>query len=122
MRRGQAEQQAMANAESRVPKTMDIALLGGGWAFLLEFSTVIVILFILLCLGILNAITGRDSITILASIAGYVLGKASANAQRGHASDGHAATPAPIARPANGENDPPAAGRHDRSTAGRGPA
>lgn len=78
-----AERQAQANAESRVPRTMDIALLGGGWSFLLEFSTVIVILFILLCLGILNAITGRDSVTILASIAGYVLGKASANAPRG---------------------------------------
>jgi hypothetical protein len=73
---------AKKNAEERVPKSMDISILGGGWSFLLEFSTVIVILFILLSLGILKQITGENATTILASIAGYVLGKASASAQR----------------------------------------
>jgi hypothetical protein len=76
------EARAQGIAESRVPISMDISLLGGGWSFLLEFSTVIVILFILLCLGILSAVTGKDATTILASIAGYVLGKASASIQR----------------------------------------
>jgi hypothetical protein len=55
-----ARVKAEVSAESRVPRTMDISFLGGGWSFLLEFSTVIVILFILLCMRILNAITGRD--------------------------------------------------------------
>jgi hypothetical protein len=81
--RQEAEQTALKNAKNRVPKTMDISLLGGGWSFLLEFSTVIIIIFILLCLSILNALTGKEAITILASIAGYVLGKASASSQRG---------------------------------------
>jgi hypothetical protein len=80
-----AERQASQSAEDRVPKSMDISLLGGGWSFLLEFSTVIVILFILLCMGILNSINGKDAVTILASIAGYVLGKASAAVQTRHA-------------------------------------
>jgi hypothetical protein len=73
---------AQKSADQRVPQTLDISLLGGGWIFILEFSTVIVIIFILLCLGILGAVSGQQTITILASIAGYVLGKASANAQR----------------------------------------
>jgi hypothetical protein len=87
------EQEATDIAEKRAPKAMDISLLGGGWSFLLEFSTVIVILFILLCLAILNSLTGKDSVTILASIAGYVLGKASGSAQRGQSP----AQPAPSA-------------------------
>jgi hypothetical protein len=78
-----AEITAEVNAERRVPRSMDIAILGGGWSFLLEFSTVIVIIFVLLCLGILNSLTGRDLTTIMASIAGYVLGKASISLGKG---------------------------------------
>lgn len=80
--RRQAEQQAQQRAETMIPSSMDISLLGGGWTFLLEFSTVIVILFVLLCLGVLGTVTGKDIITVLASIAGYVLGKATASAQK----------------------------------------
>ncbi|HEY6250780.1 MAG TPA: hypothetical protein VI685_12535 [Candidatus Angelobacter sp.] len=53
-----------------------------GWAFLLEFSTVIVIIFALLVLGILETLDGREIATILAAIAGYVLGKASGGAKK----------------------------------------
>lgn len=84
-RKGEAD--AQARAERRVPASIDISLLGGGWSFLLEFSTVIVIIFILLCLGILNSITGKDLTTILASIAGYVLGKASSVAHKSQKKD-----------------------------------
>jgi Na+/H+-dicarboxylate symporter len=65
---------------------MDISLLGGGWSFLLEFSTVIVIIFTLLILGIASVIQGKDIVTILASIAGYVLGKATSGSSPGLAS------------------------------------
>ena len=66
-------------AEKRVPKSWDaLSLLGGGYSFLLEFSTVIVIIFSILCLGFLGILGGQDIATILAATAGYVLGKASA--------------------------------------------
>jgi hypothetical protein len=78
----QAEQSAQKRAEERIPKSMDISLLGGGWAFLLEFSTVIVIIYTLLVLGILGALEGKEISTILAAIAGYVLGKATADASK----------------------------------------
>ena len=68
--------EAAKRAEKKIPSSIDISLLGGGWAFLLEFSTVIVIIFTLLILGILETLEGKDIATILAAIAGYVLGKA----------------------------------------------
>jgi hypothetical protein len=74
--RKDADARALQRAEKRVPSSLDISLLGGGWAFLLEFSTVIVIIFTLLILGILKILEGREISTILAAIAGYVLGKA----------------------------------------------
>ncbi len=82
--REKAEKEAQRRANDMVPQSIDISLLGGGWSFLLEFSTVIVIIFVLLCLGLMGAIASKDITTILASIAGYVLGRASsAAAQRG---------------------------------------
>lgn len=71
------EKSALERARKKIPSSIDISLLGGGWAFLLEFSTVIVIIFTLLILGILGTLEGKDISTILAAIAGYVLGKAS---------------------------------------------
>lgn len=71
------EGKALKYAEEKVPKTMDVSVLGGGFAFLLEFSTIIVIIFTLLILGILGSLEGKEIATILASIAGYVLGKVS---------------------------------------------
>jgi hypothetical protein len=75
-----AEADALKRAEKKVPASIDISLLGGGFAFLLEFSTVIVIIFTLLILGILKTLEGKDIATILAAIAGYVLGKATSAA------------------------------------------
>jgi hypothetical protein len=43
--RQQVEIEAARRAEKKVPSSIDISLLGGGWSFLLEFSTVIVIIF-----------------------------------------------------------------------------
>ena len=80
--RQEAEVRAAKLAEKKIPSSIDISLLGGGWAFLLEFSTVIVIIFTLLILGILQTLEGKDIATILAAIAGYVLGKASSAAKQ----------------------------------------
>jgi hypothetical protein len=80
--RQEAEAEAQRRAEKKVPASIDISLLGGGWSFLLEFSTVIVIIFVLLCLGLLGTVSGKDIIAVLAAIAGYVLGKASSVAQK----------------------------------------
>lgn len=80
--RKEAARVALERARRRVPSSIDISLLGGGWAFLLEFSTVIVIIFALLILGILKILEGREIATILAAIAGYVLGKATGSAKQ----------------------------------------
>lgn len=77
-----AEDLALKRARKKIPSSIDISLLGGGWAFLLEFSTVIVIIFTLLILGVLKILEGKEISTILAAIAGYVLGKASASARQ----------------------------------------
>lgn len=79
--RKEAERQAVDRAQKKVPTSIDISLLGGGWGFLLEFSTVIVIIFSLLILGILKVLEGKEIATILAAIAGYVLGKATSTAK-----------------------------------------
>jgi hypothetical protein len=76
------ERTAYERAKKKVPTSFDISLLGGGYSFLLEFSTVIVIIFTLLILGILNIMQGKDISTILASIAGYVLGKATSESRK----------------------------------------
>jgi hypothetical protein len=95
--REKAERDAQKRANKMVPESIDISLLGGGWSFLLEFSTVIVIIFVLLCLAVLGAISGKDTTTILASIAGYVLGRAtSAAAQKGADKEPEKAPPGPL--------------------------
>jgi hypothetical protein len=77
-----AETEAESRAAKKIPQSIDASLLGGGWGFLLEFSTVIVIIFALVVLGISQIVPGKDISTILAAVAGYVLGKASAAAQK----------------------------------------
>ena len=55
--------------------TMDVSSLGGGWVFVLEFTTIIFIVFAVLALGLLGVLTAEPIATILAAVAGYVLGK-----------------------------------------------
>jgi hypothetical protein len=87
------EKEALRRAERRIPKSMDISMLGGGWSFLLEFSTVIVIIFTLLALGVSGAIPGKDISTILAAVAGYVLGKATSATSSSGRDGGEGAKP-----------------------------
>lgn len=81
-RRRHIDAEALRRAKRKVPESMDISLLGGGWIFLLEFSTVIVIIFAVVILGILGTLQSQEISTILAAIAGYVLGKAAGTAGR----------------------------------------
>jgi hypothetical protein len=78
---GDKDKKIRTVADKFVPKAADISVLGGGFSFLLEFSTVIVIIFALVILGILGTLQGNEISAILAAIAGYVLGKASASVQ-----------------------------------------
>jgi hypothetical protein len=73
----EAEQLAQRAAEEKVPLSLDVSILGGGGSFLLEYSTLIVIIFSILAFGILQVMKGQDIVPILAAIAGYVLGKSS---------------------------------------------
>jgi hypothetical protein len=61
-------------AEALVTK-MDVSAFGGGWIFVLEFTTIIFIVFAALTLGFVGVLEADQIGTILAAIAGYVLGK-----------------------------------------------
>jgi len=76
-KKAEIEKEERAKIEKLLPKSMDVSILGTGFSFLLEFSTVIVIIFALIILGILGLFEGREIAAILAAIAGYVLGKGS---------------------------------------------
>lgn len=67
---------ARQDVENKLPKQMDVSILGTGFSFLLEFSTVFVIIFAVIIMGMLGVLEGREIAAILAAIAGYVLGKA----------------------------------------------
>jgi PASTA domain len=55
--------------------SMDVSSFGGGWVFVLEFTTIIFIVFAVLALGLLGVLKSEPIATILAAVAGYVLGK-----------------------------------------------
>ena len=68
---------AREETQKTLPKSMDVSILGTGFSFLLEFSTVIVIIFAVIIMGVLGVLTGAEIAPILAAIAGYILGKGS---------------------------------------------
>jgi len=96
-RDAELKKKAAEIAERRTPKSMDVSFLGQGWMFLLEFSTVIVIIFSLVILGFLGILDGTQIAPILAAIAGYVLGKTSSEAAKGKEETGKAATDRAVA-------------------------
>lgn len=65
---------ARERARALVPD-IDVSSFGGGWIFVLEFTTIIFIVFAALALGFVAVLSSEQIGTILASIAGYVLGK-----------------------------------------------
>jgi hypothetical protein len=57
---------------------VDLAVLRGrGAEFVLEFTTIVVLIFAAIALGILGILETQQIGTLLAAIAGYVLGRAS---------------------------------------------
>ncbi len=109
--RHEAEAKAKRKAEDQVPESIDISLLGGGFGFILEFSTVIVIIFAVLILGVLHVLTDQSISTILAAIAGYILGKASSAKKSEETPTATIVTPE--AKP---QKPTPTAGRADETT------
>jgi len=89
---------ATQDTQKTLPKSMDVSILGTGFSFLLEFSTVIVIIFAVIVMGVLGVLTGAEIAPILAAIAGYVLGKGTykQSTQEGQQA---AATPSTTATP-----------------------
>lgn len=79
-KRVEISKDAMETAESTIPKSKPLARTGG-FTFILEFSTIMVIIFTLVVLGILGILPGNEISAILAAIAGYVLGRAATSAQ-----------------------------------------
>jgi len=72
--RGKITDAERKRAKKLLP-TMDVSSFGGGWVFVLEFTTIIFIVFAVLALGLLGVLKSEPIATILAAIAGYVLGK-----------------------------------------------
>ena len=54
---------------------LDTSAFGGSWVFLLEFTTIVFIVYAVLSLGVLGVLDSQPIATILAAVAGYVLGK-----------------------------------------------
>lgn len=72
----EAKEVAKANTETVINRTETSALRGQGPKFILEFTALIVIIFLAVILGVLGRLDSQQIGTLLAAIAGYVLGKA----------------------------------------------
>lgn len=84
-------EKAKGRADSAV--SVDLSVLRGrGTEFVLEFTTVVVIIFAAVILGILQILDTQQIGTLLAAIAGYVLGRATTRTK-----DSETVTPAKIA-------------------------
>jgi hypothetical protein len=77
-RRDQREVSTKAAARADESMNVDLAVLRGrGAEFVLEFTTIVVLIFAAMALGILGILETQQIGTLLAAIAGYVLGRAS---------------------------------------------
>lgn len=80
-------QEAIKQAETLAEKAMGgvdfSAIRGRGPEFVLEFTAVVVIIFAAVILGVAGQLTNEQIGTLLAAIAGYVLGKATTRASSG---------------------------------------
>lgn len=76
---------ATSDAGIRAEQALDVDMgifRGRGPAFVLEFTAIVVIIFAAVILGILGPLDGQQIGTLLAAIAGYVLGKATADTKK----------------------------------------
>ncbi len=77
-----AEAERKAQASAGLALSVDFsALRGRGPEFVLEFTAVVVIIFAAVILGVLERLSSEQIGTLLAAIAGYVLGKGSSRAR-----------------------------------------
>ena len=68
---------------------------GRGHAFVLEFTAIVVIIFAAVIAGVLKILTGEQIGTLLAAIAGYVLGRATTRRDAAAQEEGEGKTPQP---------------------------
>ena len=84
-RRGEDRQRSEGEAKnesSRALGSLDLAALRGkGPEFVLQFTAVVTIIFAVIALGILQQLSPEQAGTILAAVAGYVLGQATSQRQ-----------------------------------------
>lgn len=73
-KRAELRKSAREYADRLLPG-IDVSAFGGGWIFVLEFTTIIFIIFAAIALGFVGVLGSEQIGTILAAIAGYVLGK-----------------------------------------------
>src|SRR5262249_42566060 len=60
---------------TKILSRLDTSTFSGSWIFLLEFTTIVFIVYAVLSLGILGVLDSQPIAAILAAVAGYVLGK-----------------------------------------------
>jgi hypothetical protein len=60
---------------SKILSRLDTSTFSGSWIYLLEFTTIVFIVYAVLSLGVLGVLDSQPIATILAAVAGYVLGK-----------------------------------------------
>lgn len=78
------EGQKKANAQASDAVSIDMGVIRGkGSEFVLEFTTVVVIIFAAAILGVLQVLGTEQIGTLLAAIAGYVLGRATTKTKEG---------------------------------------
>ena len=109
-------EKAKRKAEHRANRLIDdmdlSALRGRGAEFVLEFTAVVVIIFAAVILGILEILGEQQIGTLLAAIAGYVLGKATTESRRSR-NDGDGRQSVSSAPPPSGgssSSEPPTSG------------
>ncbi|HEX5759659.1 MAG TPA: hypothetical protein VF121_10725, partial [Thermoanaerobaculia bacterium] len=85
-RRELAKARSSARKRAKLATDVDLSTLRGrGAEFVLEFTTVVVIIFAAVILGVLNILGTEQIGTLLAAIAGYVLGRATTRPRSGAA-------------------------------------
>lgn len=112
-RRELQEGQKKANAQANDAVSIDMGVIRGkGSEFVLEFTTVVVIIFAAAILGVLQVLGTEQIGTLLAAIAGYVLGRATTKTKEGTTTTAPSSTAVDIINAVKGTagNTPQAAG------------
>lgn len=115
------ESQEKAKEQAKDAVSVDMGVIRGkGSEFVLEFTTVVVIIFAAAILGVLQVLGTEQIGTLLAAIAGYVLGRATTKTKEGTTTTAPSSTVVDIinAIKGTGGNTPQATGRESPQSTG----